>query len=157
MISSEGIYNMKKILIPIDGSEFSQRALAAGKAIAEAFQSDLILMHVVNMDTLGMIGDTGYYMEKGTTYFDVHEDLKQKAEALVSHAKESLGENAPRATTVVAEGYPPSVIIDYVKNNNIDLVVIGSRGMASAAHKLLLGSVASKVVHGVDVPVMIVK
>jgi len=148
---------MKKILIPIDGSEYSQRALVAGNAIAEAFQSDLILMHVVNMDTLGMIGDTGFYKEKGITYFDVHEDLRHKAESLLSNARESLGENAVRTTTVVAEGYPPSVIIDYVKDNNIDLVVIGSRGMASAAHKLLLGSVASKVIHSVDVPVMVVK
>lgn len=157
MISGKENYSFKKILIPTDGSENSLRAIEAGKSIAAAFQSEVFLIHVVNMDPSGMLGDTGFYKEKGVTFFEVHEHLIQKAKEILEKTKESLGDCAARTTTFVAEGYAPSVIIDYVSANGIDLVVIGSRGMASSAHKLLLGSVASKIVHSVDVPVMIVK
>ena len=148
---------MKRILIPVDGSEYAMRAMAMGKELAEAFGSEIILLHVLNVTYPVVSGEAGIYMDQGMTFLQLHDQLMKNAGQMLAEAKEAFGSLADRVSTVVDEGEPAHVIIDYVEHNEIDLLVMGSRGMGSALQRIFVGSVANKVIHSVSKPVLVVK
>ena len=144
---------LNRILVPTDFSDFSQPALRYGCAFASRFNSELHLLHVSPEPTMLMpeaaaLGSENLFLE---------------AEALENAAKERLlqlpgddwenGRDLVRATRI---GAPFLQIIDYAKQMEIDLIVIGTHGRSGLVH-LLMGSVAENVVRKAPCPVMTIK
>lgn len=147
---------MKKILIPIDGSDFSKRAMEKGKELAKAFDSEVVLMHVTNFDFVTYPG-VGVF-EVGVNIPDIMEELEEQGEKLLQEAKESFGDMKGKVETLLQKGGIAHMITEYCENNDVDMVVMGSEGLsASGIRSLLIGSVTSKVIHHVNVPVLVVK
>lgn len=151
---------MKKILIPVDFSEPSWRAVAYGKKMALAFDGKVILLHVVH-DKM-MYNDSGGLTaaSRAPTVTYLGEMLeKDRADAMAQMEKcNAVFEGSGvEIEALVVEGNPADKIIDFVEENLIDMVVIGTEGIGSALRRVFLGSVANRVLHHVKVPVLLVQ
>jgi len=145
---------MKKILIPIDGSDYSKRAMEKGKELARAFGSSVVLLNVVYIP----LPLYTYEGERGRNMMQLAENAQKVSEEMLKDAKDYFSDlGADRVETVAAEGDISGTIIEYVKSNGVDFIVMGSHGIGAIMHRLLVGSVTTKVLHHVDIPVLVVK
>ncbi len=135
----------KKILVPLDGSEYSLQALDAAKEIGERFQSEIHILTVLN---------------ESSYYFADSDKFKQAA---VESAKNALKEGIDRIAGYeygVIESYlggkVSEIIVDYAEENDIGLIVMGNRGLG-AFSRTFLGSVSHKVLNATHKSVLIVK
>lgn len=145
--------NLKRILVTTDFSEFSEPAVVYGCAMAEKFDSELHLLHVCP-DAAMLIPDVNGLGAAG---------LIDQAQAIEKSAATQLQkmppENYPKGSTIIREtkiGSPFYEIIQYAKEHDIDLIVIGTHGRSGLVH-LLMGSVAENVVRKAPCPVLTVK
>ena len=146
-----------KILVPYDGSPPSERAIEYSLRIATAVGKPTVDVHLLNVQ-----GADANVIE----YF--RRDAADIAERLVSACRDAGAKLLERVAKTVEKagvksvermvlfGDPAEVIGSYVERQNCDMVVMGTRGL-SPMSGLLLGSVASKVIHAVRVPVTLVK
>ncbi len=144
---------MKKILIPIDGSEYSERAMEKGRELAKVFDSSIVLLNVVYVP----LPVYTYEGERGRNMMQLAENAQKQSEEMLKDAKEFFSDMAGKVEAVSAEGDIATVIIEYVKDNDIDFIIMGSHGLGAVMHRLLVGSVTTKVLHHVDQPVLVVK
>jgi nucleotide-binding universal stress UspA family protein len=137
-----------KILIAIDGSDASMDAANYAISISKQHNAELYALHVIRAD-VDLFGphETSEFMtemrNEGKKYMD---KVRLKANEKNIQIKTEF-----ISSTNIAGG-----IVDYAEENNIDLIVIGTRGL-SGFKKLLLGSVATNVVTYAHCPVMVVK
>ena len=137
-----------KVLIPIDGSAQSDRAV---EHVAETLDPDeVVLLNVIDPVEAGYSAAAtmpGYSEEW-------YENRKEEAKSLFSEAKTHLEGQGVTTTTEV--GRPSRTIVSYVEDHDIDHVVMGSHGR-SGVTRILLGSVAESVVRRSPIPVTIVR
>ena len=137
---------MKKILVPIDGSEYSMRALEKAKELGEFYKAEITLLTVI---------DTGRFMTIDFEQDMLNTGIESGQELLLKYSQ-------------VLEAYPygfkstyrlgdiANEIITVAEENNFDLIVIGSRGLGMFTRSLL-GGVSHKVVSHVPTSVYVVK
>ena len=140
---------MKKILIPVDGSEYSSHAIAKGRELADAFNSEVIILNVVpsNITTARRI------------HFDAHDtvdEFRAASENVLKKAKKQFGKYAGKIKTVSVDGDAAVAIVDYAEENGCDLIIMGTRGVGGLKG-LLMGSQIQKVISLSDIPVLAVK
>lgn len=141
------------ILVPVDGSENSQSALAHAIYLAKQCNASLHLLHVVNLAAaLSLSGyDQGHYAL-----------LKEVQDALKATGKKVLDEAAAKIPPAVKHGTslemgaPGQVIIDYADKCKANLIVMGSRGLGPVKG-LFMGSVSNHIMRQALIPVLIVK
>ncbi|MEM0168688.1 MAG: universal stress protein [Metallosphaera sp.] len=138
----------ENILVPIDGSPHSYKALELAIDLAKRYGSVIYVIEVVD--------ETIFYGSGVLPPLEAVKSLEKKAKEDVSKALKEVEKSGIRAAGETLEGDPATVILDYVSKNPISLVVIGSRGL-SKLKRVLLGSVSSRVVQEAKVPVLIVK
>lgn len=140
----------KKILVPTDASEFSVRAFKTAIELAKQFQSEIVLMHVTyTPQTLW-----GYTVAYGYTISQ--EDIISNGELALEATMAGVSTEGIPTKTVLEIGHPVIKIIDQIKNDEIDLVVIGSHGYGPITGSVL-GSVSQRVLQKSPVPVLLVK
>ena len=144
---------LDKILVPTDFSEFSRLALQYGCAIAARFGAELHLLHVVP-DPAMLVPEAAAFSV---------ETMQAQSESLVKDANATLQKLPPDGwddgKPVVREvrvGAAFMEIIDYARENEIDLIVIGTHGRSGLMH-ILMGSVAERIVRKAPCPVLTVK
>ncbi|TCP18994.1 nucleotide-binding universal stress UspA family protein [Scopulibacillus darangshiensis] len=149
---------MKKILVPVDGSEQSMRALNEALSIAEGKESGYAISLInVSPDPVYFpyypIG--GGQLNKNVEA-EMNEEAKREGEQLLTTIKNET--NAPRLNVDIVhlEGVPSHEICRYADENNYDMIVMGNRGRG-AFGEIILGSVSHKVLHLAPCPVLIVK
>jgi nucleotide-binding universal stress UspA family protein len=150
-----------KILITVDGSEQSMDA--ADYAIVMAKKEDnnaqLIALHVLFSQTGYAYSTNMFGLVTPSSINELLEDAKYEAQQWFDKIKEKLYENGDiqlKTEVVVSPTSVVGAIVDYAEHENVDLIVIGSRGR-SGFKKLLLGSTASGVVTYATCPVLVVK
>jgi len=137
------------ILVPTDGSDHAERATDHAALLAEAFDATVHLLTVVDIEaaagpfSAGGIDDD--YIEQRTT---------GEREALAEQ-RAALAESIQVDTTVVTDT-PAEGILEYVRESDIDLVVMGTHGR-SGLRRYLTGSVAERVLRLSSVPVLTVR
>jgi nucleotide-binding universal stress UspA family protein len=145
-----------KILVPYDGSPPSQRAVEYSLRIATAVGKPAVEVHLLNVQEADP--DVIDYFRRDAA--DVAARLvsaRRDAGAKMLEAPSRTVENADvRVERTVLIGEPADVIGSYADNQRCDMVVMGTRGLG-AVGGLLLGSVATKVIQRVKVPVTLVK
>lgn len=136
---------VKKILVPLDFSEFSEEALDLANGWAEALHASLRLLHVINLKDL-----YSFNSESIESSLSLENILRQKAqEELSKYARKA---KAP-CEIEIRLGTPIEEIGDCIEKNQIDLVIISTHGRSGIKH-LLMGSVAEKVVRHSPCPVL---
>ncbi len=141
----------RRILIPLDESPFGERIIPLAVAVATLSGAETRLLRVVPPVLTSSGGRRG---ELGADSPTVADQLRAEASCyLAGLAARTSGLSA--AATHAAVGWPPAVaILADADANGIDLIALETRGRSGLA-KVLLGSVADKVVRGAAVPVLL--
>jgi nucleotide-binding universal stress UspA family protein len=147
-----------KILTCIDGSESSLKAARYAIMIGKKHDAEIIALNVI-VSQLGYAYSSGAFgLATSTAINDLLEKSKQQTQVWFNEIKRNADiQGGNLRTEIVAS--PTSVvqaIVDYAEKNNIDLIIVGTRGK-SGFTKLLLGSVASGIMTYASCPVMVVK
>jgi nucleotide-binding universal stress UspA family protein len=146
---------IRRVLVPMDGSENSFRAAAFAADIALKYGSELVLAHALEIrPTLSALGMPS---------ISVREIKRLKIEArkevdpwFARAIKEASPDLSVRTEIIESAMSLVGTIIDYAEKEGVDLIIMGSRGR-TGFKKLILGSVASGVVTYAPCPVMVVK
>ncbi|HLS57227.1 MAG TPA: universal stress protein [Zeimonas sp.] len=143
-----------RILVPIDGSPTSDRALAEAAGLARLCSATLRLIHV--MDPLTHI--TGY--ERPDVYVrEIEPAIRKAAQELLTKARDSVADARVRVETALIDSHGERVsdlILDQAKAWPADLVVIGTHGRRGV-DRVLMGSDAEQVARRSPVPVLLVR
>ncbi len=141
--------NLKRILIPTDFSEYSTHAMHYACELADRFGAELHLLTVVD-DTTPMMMDP--------EFMPVEDFVTQEMNAARAKLDELPGESWDKLSVVRhhSKGSPFLEIIRYAKENEVDLIVIGTHGRTGLAH-LMIGSVAERVVRKAPCPVLSIR
>ena len=142
---------MTKVLVPLDGSEQSLHAVdhvirGAGHDGAAPE------VHLLNVQPQILSGHARMYLKKDL----IDEYYQEEALKALKPAQDKLEQAGIKYVSSHQVGNTPELVAKYVKSKGCDIVVMGSRGLGSM-HGMVLGSVATKVLHLVDVPVTLVK
>jgi nucleotide-binding universal stress UspA family protein len=136
------------LLLPTDGSEQAGNAVEEGVRLASELGATVHALHVIDEFEAKIVPITGEQEEKRAEYIEYGERITGEVADLAAEA-------GIDCVTAVETGIIHKEIGSYVEENDIDMVVIGSRGMGSV-EELLLGSTADKVIRLVDEPVTVV-
>ena len=139
----------KRILIPLDGSAMAEQALPYAVAQAEQFSALLILLQV--LEPLPHV--------RGMSAGDVESIKRQTrewAQEYLDRLIADIREKGVSVQAVIVEGQPNVSILQFAEKNQVDLLVLCSRGR-SGLSRWLMGSVADRVVRGATVPVLLVR
>ena len=142
---------MKKILVPFDGSGYSQSAFDKALEIAAKFESKLIVMTVIQSK---IHDSSGMSLERLQEIQDEEENI---ATTMLKELEEQAkSKNVPLTLEIVHNPSSSDGIVSFADNNNIDLIVMGSHGR-TGLRRIVLGSVANGVVGRAKCPVLITK
>lgn len=167
---------MKNILLPIDGSKTCYQAYEYTKNLAKKYDSNVTVLHIrkeyefpyigemVNSELNKIIDDYEFTNVDNPNQVLLHykddkyskdfiDDLSAK---ILSNAKKYFEKEGINVKSEFLIGKPAKEILDYISKNDFDLVVMCTHGM-SAAKRYSLGSVTNKVVHHVDIPILVIK
>ena len=148
---------MKKVLIAIDYNPSSQIVAEKGYELAKLMGGEVCLFHVMaeiahyGMQYPTFMGYDGY--DAGAIDIEMVNEMHKVTEEYLKSAATHL--NDPAVKTKLAEGDAANAILEYADQWNADLIVMGTHSH-SALEKLLMGTVASKVLEKTEVPVYMV-
>jgi len=135
-----------RILACLDGSKNSYRALSHACDLAKNYDSTLYLVHVVDKSI-------------GLDFFDRSDYLKllrEHGKKVLEKAQNIARNNGLKSKPILKEGNVSKEILNFSKKEQINLIVVGSKGFG-ATLRFLLGSVSSKIANQARCPVLIIK
>lgn len=139
---------MKKILVPIDGSENSSRVVRHVLTLAGELREPLDI-HLLNVQHPFPGTITGV-AEQARQYH------QEQGEAALAAARKLLDDAKVKYSYHISVGEAAPTVAKFVADLQCDSVIMGTRGMSSLAN-MVMGSVATKVLHLVQVPVILIK
>lgn len=134
----------RHILVATDGSKFSEAAVCYAMRLAKDTKAKLTVIHVANVHG---------YVE--VLWHDMKKRYREEGEKILEEVKEHCSLEGVNAEMLLEEGIPYLKIVDTAKRLHCDLIVLGSHGH-SGLEKILLGSVAERVIGISPVPVVVV-
>lgn len=152
---------IRKILVALDGSEPSKRALSYALEFAIKWSAELVMVAVVPKVMLPVFPDEGF----GATPLSAAKDFDQYQERMrtlynnaITEAEEKVKQEHPNLKVVkkLEEGRPSATIVKIAEKEEADLIVIGSRGIGGITG-WILGSTSRRVVDSCTKPILIVK
>jgi nucleotide-binding universal stress UspA family protein len=139
------VVGWKKIVLATDGSKHSAKAMERAISFAKSYGGELRVISVVDVPT-------EFYAEAPQAV----DDLVRKAKGYVADVKKQAEAEGVKAETFVGEAEADEAITNLAKEQNADMIIIGSHGR-TGLRRLLMGSVAEKVIGYAPCPVLVVK
>ncbi len=155
----EGIaLKISKVLVAVDGSANSERALDFAVDFADKYGADLTILNVsespavgaIPLDQAALSGDNMAVVAKDLQ--KAHTEILRKATSYAAQIKPGLV-----VSSKLREGNPASEIIAEAKEAGCDVIVIGHRGVGKVKELLGMGGISDKVAHLAPCPVVIVR
>ena len=144
--------SLKNILVPTDFGEAADAALMYARELAGRFGATLHVLHVADSIFQRTYGET-----YGPLAVDMQHDLEEAARKQLDELLiDSDGSGPPTRRAILTSSSPTFTIVEYAKDNAIDLIVMGTHGRGALAH-LVMGSVAERVVRLAPCPVLTVR
>lgn len=141
---------MKTILVPVDGSDNSLRAVKA--AIATIKDKGEANLHLITVQLPIASGNVKSFFSAEA----INSYYQDEGRNALLPAKALLDEAGVKYSEEILVGQIGATIADYVKKHNCDQIIMGTRGLGSIG-SMVLGSVTTKVLNLVDVPVTLIK
>ncbi|UCC90873.1 MAG: universal stress protein [Dehalococcoidia bacterium] len=139
----------KKILVPLDGSEFSECILEHVRAVATACQvPEVVLLRVIEP------WDPQIYDVPEGWQRDVQKKAQTSAEGYLSKLANNLKQEGVAASTTVVQGKPVDEILNYASKNQVGLIAMSTHGR-SGISRFAFGSVADRVIRYSAIPLLI--
>lgn len=137
---------IKKILVPVDGSDHSIKAVEFAASMAKKYNGTLHILHVVKKREMPK-GIRDYIEGEGITESPSSVYLELIAKKVVDMALEAAKSGGIKdVIDVVIEGDPAETVITYAEDHEMDIIIMGSRGLGNFKG-LVMGSVSNKVCH----------
>lgn len=143
---------IKKILVPVDGSEANKKAIELAAHMAKSFPAQVILLHVIELNMPSALQVEYSYVQYSYTDEDL-KNLKNISQKILDNASELL--EGVEVTKLSFVGYPVDEILRISEEEDVDIIVMASRGM-TGIKKYLMGSVTNNVVHHSKKPVLVI-
>jgi nucleotide-binding universal stress UspA family protein len=154
---------VQKILVPLDGSEHSLKALEIAIQIAKKFGGKITLIHVYSVAVRPIIvpepatlTPSGFPVMTSTEVSRVAEAARKSGGNILADGEQRVKAEGVEVETLLREGHSVQEIVKTATEGKFDLIVIGARGI-SRIRELLLGSVSDGVIHHATCPVLVVK
>jgi nucleotide-binding universal stress UspA family protein len=141
--------SIRKILVPTDGSDYSMRAAEFAVSIARLLKAEVTVTYVIDTVVLDQIS-------KGTERVDAERELKSDGERYLNYVHSMAEKAGVKSSVLLAKGRPFEQIVHLAKGLQMDLIVMGTfrrRG----TERILMGSVAERVIEYSPCPVLVVK
>ena len=153
----------EKILVPLDGSEHSVRALRIAVQMAKRFDGKITLIHAysVSVRPIAMPEPTtltppSVPIMPPADFSKVVEAARKAGSAILADGKSKIGADGVTVETLLKEGHTVQEILKTARDGEFDLIVMGARGI-SKIREILLGSVSDGVIRNAPCPVLITK
>lgn len=142
------------ILVPYDGSTYSQKALRTAIEMAKSFDSVIYLTNVIDVST---VNPPGQILSKGNrkTLEQIKNSIKTSTESHLKEIETNYKNSGIVIKSVVLEGDVTGKLLKFIQDNNMDLTIIGSKGRSGISKVLTLGSTSRKISELAKCPVMI--
>lgn len=137
------------ILVPVDGSDNSYRALDAALILSEKLGSNITVVNVMEQVPIT-------HIESEKLLSELLEAFRKENKEILSKCSKIATEKGLSIKTILLQGNPASVILDYSKKEKFDLIIMGNRGLGTFK-ELILGSVSSKIVHHSPCGVLLIR
>ena len=134
------------ILVPLDGSKYSEKALLHACDMAKNYKSRLTLLYVVEKSITFNLLDKKEYLEI----------LRKFGNKVLIRGKDIAIQQGIDSKIIIKEGNIVNEIIKLVKNEKCNLIIVGSKGLGSTA-RFFLGSVSNKLVNKSPCSILIIK
>ena len=134
------------ILVPLDGSNYSKKALFQACDMAKNYQANLILVYVVDKSPSLNLLDRNEYLKM----------LRKFGKKVLIKGKETAKDKGIDTTTVMKEGNITNEIVKLAKSKKCNLIIVGSKGFGATA-RFFLGSISNKLANNSPCSVLIVK
>jgi nucleotide-binding universal stress UspA family protein len=134
----------KRILVATDGSSYSEKAVEYALDMADSVGAELLVLHVATIDPgIGMIWE------------EVKDQVIERQGTYLKGIVEKAGKRGVNARSILLSGIPSEKIIQTAECEGADLIILGSHGHTGLG-KILVGSVAERVIGGTDIPVTVI-
>ena len=143
---------LHQILVPVDFSEHSQRALDEAVGLAKRFAAEVILFHCYELP-IPAFGHAVYGTVPPERYLDA---VRTAALEHIKKWGDKARAQGVRVREEIGAGFPANEITALAQSAGVDLIVMGTRGLSGLEH-VLLGSVAERTVRMAPCPVLTVK
>jgi nucleotide-binding universal stress UspA family protein len=143
---------IRRILVAIAFSKYSEAILDYGLALADDLGADVVVANIIHsrdVEAVGAIENMGYKVDPEEYIRGVKEERREMLESMM---KESPAPSE-RIKSIFKVGHPADRLIEIIQAEDIDLVVMGAKGRTDLPHALL-GSVAQKLFRHSPVPVL---
>ena len=141
---------IRKILVPLDFSDDSARALEYAKGLARELGASIHLVHSYKIN-MGSISPYGVVLPEG-----LERDLQGAAEGRLAECAEKLRSEGLEVETSTTSVFPSEAIARTAESAGADLIVMGTRGLSGLKH-VMLGSVAERTLRIAPCPVLTVR
>ncbi len=153
----------EKILVPLDGSEHSLRALEIAVQIAKGFNGKITLIYVysVNVRTVfapepSTLTPPGVPVITPAEFSNVVEAARKAGTSILTGGQEKAKAEGAQVETLLKEGHTVQEILKAARDGEFDLIVMGARGV-SKIREILLGSASDGVIRNSPCPVLVTK
>ncbi|MFB6114241.1 MAG: universal stress protein [Halodesulfurarchaeum sp.] len=137
----------ERILVPTDGSDGAQTVIERAVDIASRYGATIDALYVADARIEGVVPEEARDA--------VLNAMRREGEEATNAISAAGAERDVRINTVVREGIPHQTILQHVKENDVDLIVMGTHGR-TGLERQIIGSVAERIVRLAQVPVMTV-
>ena len=138
----------KKILCPVDFSDTSMNADNNAINFSMEIKAEITFIHIIDIQAMQNIGDLS-----GGGINDINL-LIEEEKPVLSKLKDECDKKGIKVKTVLTHGEPVSVILETIKEDGHDLIIMGTHGKTGLT-RLVLGSIAENVVRKSDIPVLL--
>ena len=147
----KSVMQVNNILVPVDFSNHSQKALSYASEIAQSYNAQLQVLHIIEETMHPAFSVTGK-----SSIFDLVPGIKDDSRKRIEKMIKEFVSDKVKSKVFVQGGRAANDIIKFAKENSTDLIVIATHGLTGLEH-MLLGSVTEKVVRMAHCPVFTVK
>nr|MDO8081600.1 universal stress protein [Candidatus Freyarchaeota archaeon] len=150
---------IKKILVALDGSVYSEKVAMYGGDLALRYKAEITLIHVVETPKSIMPVsevETSYSMEEIELTEKLTKQMESVAKTLLNEYKKDMKNKGLDAKILVEKGNASDIILTVAEDEGYDLIVVGSRGLGNIK-RFILGSISDKISKHAHCSVLIVR
>jgi len=140
---------IKRILIPTDGSDPSMRAAEFAIELAKYFESEIVAIYVIDRVILEEVSKI--HERRG-----LEEEIRRKADRCLNYIVRLAEKKGLKARSILVEGQPHDQIVRHAESLKADMIIMGSKGRRGM-NRILIGSVAERVIEYAPCPVLVIK
>lgn len=141
--------NIKKILVPTDGSDYSLHAAEYGISLAKQHNAEITVVYVLDEVVIDRFTHV-------TEREDIEKELKEDGLRYVNFVLGLAEKSGVKANSLIVKGRPFEQIVHLANGLNMDLIIMGTYGRRGA-DRILIGSVAERVIEYAHCPVLVIK